>query len=102
MSDPQAWLTWLLGSVIAVAGVYISWQQKRIADIRLLHDLYDRRSKVYIAAKTLLVAMQTNGKVSLDEYFAYRRETADASFCWTPALLSTSTSLESGLWRRTG
>jgi hypothetical protein len=70
----------VFGLVIAGAGVYIAWQQKRIADIRLRHELYDRRFKVYEAAKTLLVAHQTNGKLSGDEYIAYRRGTADAVF----------------------
>ena len=39
-----------------------------------------RYSRVYEAAKTLLVAHLINGKLSGDEYFAYRRGTADAVF----------------------
>ncbi len=80
------WISWaqalgvLFELVIAFAGVCIAWQQKRIAEIRLRHDLYNRRFKVYEAAKTLLVAHQTNGKLSGDDYIAYRRGTADAVF----------------------
>ena len=55
-------------------------RKKRIADIRLRHELYDRRFKVYEAAKTLLVAHLTNGKLSRDYCIAYRRGTADAVF----------------------
>ena len=81
------WISWVqalglpvFGLVIAAASVYIAWQQKRIADIRLRHELYDRRFKVYEAAKALLVAHLTNGKLSEDDYIAYRRGTADAVF----------------------
>ena len=81
------WVSWaqafglpLFGLVIAGASVYIAWQQKRIADIRLRHELYDRRLRVYEAAKTLLVAHLINGKLSDDDYIAYRRGTADAVF----------------------
>jgi hypothetical protein len=70
----------IFGLVIAGASVYIAWQQKRIADIRLRHELYDRRLKVYDAAKSLLVAHLINGKLSGDDYIAYRRGTADAVF----------------------
>jgi hypothetical protein len=70
----------IFGLVIAGASVYIAWQQNRIADIRLRHELYDRRLRVYEAAKTLLVAHLINGKLSGDDYIAYRRGTADAVF----------------------
>src|ERR1700693_3089439 len=86
-SNLPVWIFWaqalglpIFGLVIAGASVYIAWQQKRIADIRLRHELYDRRLKVYEAAKTLLVAHLMNGKLSGDDYFAYRRGTADAVF----------------------
>jgi hypothetical protein len=86
-SGLPVWISWVnalgipvFGLVVAGAGVYIAWQQKRIADIRLRHELYDRRLRVYDAAKTLLVAYLTNAKLSGDDYIAYRRGTADAVF----------------------
>lgn len=86
-SNLPVWVFWaqalglpIFGLVIAGASVYIAWQQKRIADIRLRHELYDRRLRVYEAAKTLLVAHQMNGKLSGDDYIAYLRGTADAVF----------------------
>ena len=72
--------SFICGLVIAGAGVYIAWQQKRIADIRLQGEFYERRFRVYEAAKTLLVAHQTNGKLSEDDFIAYRRGIADAVF----------------------
>jgi hypothetical protein len=89
-----AWALWtqvigvpVFGAIIAVAGIYIAWQQKRLADIRLQNDLYDRRFKVYEAAKTLLVAVQQNGKMSLEEFFAFLRGTSDAAFLLKPDIV---------------
>lgn len=86
-SNLPVWVSWvqalglpIFGLVIAGASVYIAWQQKRIADVRLRHELYDRRLKVYEAAKALLVAHLINGKLSEDDYIAYRRGTADVVF----------------------
>lgn len=80
VSLAQALAVPVFGLVIAAASLYIAWQQKRIADIRLQHELYDRRFNVFVAAKTLLVTHLTNGKLTLEDYFAYRRGTADAVF----------------------
>jgi hypothetical protein len=60
-----------------------AWQQKRLADIRLQNDLYDRRFKIFAAAKKLLVSVQQNGVVSLDEFFAFVGGTSDAVFLLT-------------------
>jgi hypothetical protein len=86
-SDLPDWVVWLQalglpvsGLVISCASVYIAWQQKRIADVRLRHELYDRRFKVYEAAKTLLVAHQESGRISRNDYMAFRRGTSDAVF----------------------
>ena len=67
-------------SIIGVAGAFISWQQWRVADIRLRHDIYPRKFRVYEAAKTLLVMFQDNGKISQEDYFAYLRGITDAEF----------------------
>jgi hypothetical protein len=63
MSDANLpiWALWiqaigipLAGAVIAGVGVYIARQQKRLADIKLQNDLYDRRYKVYETARKFL------------------------------------------------
>jgi hypothetical protein len=81
------WALWIqalglpvCGAIIAGAGVYIGWQQKRLADVRLQNDLYDRRLKIFSAAKKLLVAVQQDGSISLEEYFAFVGGTSDAVF----------------------
>jgi hypothetical protein len=66
--------------VIGAVGAYISRLQWRIAEIRLRHDTYERKFKVYEAAKTLLVVFQFNAKITHDEYFSYLRGVTDAEF----------------------
>jgi hypothetical protein len=89
MSDANlpVWALWIqaigipiTGAVIAGVGVYIARQQKRLADIKLQNDLYDRRYKIYEAVRKFLVEIQTHGNVSLEDFFAFRRGTSDAVF----------------------
>lgn len=67
-------------SIIAVAGVFISWQQWRIAEMRLRHEIYERQFRVYEAAKTLLVVYQFSGEISQNDFLTYLRGTVDADF----------------------
>ena len=85
------WVLWIqalgipaCGIVVALASVYIAWQQKRLADLKLQNDLYDRRLKIFEAAKALLVAVQTSGTLSIDDYFVFVRSTANAVFLLKP------------------
>jgi hypothetical protein len=85
------WVLWIqaigipaCGIVVAFASVFIAWHQKRLADLKLQSDLYDRRLKIFEAAKALLVAVQDNGTLSVDEYFAFIKDTANAVFLLKP------------------
>jgi hypothetical protein len=85
------WVLWIqalgipaCGIVVALASVYIAWQQKRLADLKLQNDLYDRRLIVFEAAKALLVAVQTDGKLSVENYFTFVKDTANAVFLLRP------------------
>jgi hypothetical protein len=55
-------------------------QQARLADIRLQHDLFDRRFAVYAAARALLIEIIQNANVSNDGRNSFVRGTADAVF----------------------
>jgi hypothetical protein len=54
----------VLGVIIAACGVWIAWQQKRIADVHLRHEQYDRKYRVYGSAKGLLVGLQADGQTN--------------------------------------
>jgi hypothetical protein len=66
--------------ILGAVGAFISWQQWRIAEIRLRHDLYERRFRVYMAAKMLLITFQDTGKITQADYFTYVGGIADAEF----------------------
>jgi hypothetical protein len=66
--------------IVGAVGAYISWLQWRIADIRLRHDTYERKLRVYEAAKTLLVVHQFKAKISEEDYFEYLQGITDAEF----------------------
>ena len=56
--------------IVGAVGAFISWQQWRIAEIRLRNDTCERKFRVYEAAKTLLVVFQRAGKFSEEDYVA--------------------------------
>jgi len=58
----------------------ISRWQTSVAKAQLRQNVYDRRFAVYQSAKALLIAFQSNGTLSGDDYMAYRRGTVDAEF----------------------
>jgi hypothetical protein len=84
--------------VASGAAVYVAWkvgqgqlaiggrqadsaeQQAKLADTRLRHDLYDRRFKIYEAARALVIAVFRRVDVSQDDFFAFVAGTADAVF----------------------
>src|SRR5712672_474289 len=89
------WALWIqalglpiFGGIIAAVGQFLGFQQKRLADIRLQNDLYDRRFKIYEAAKTLLVHFQLDGNVQLEDYFAFVRATSESVFLLSPDVVA--------------
>jgi hypothetical protein len=66
--------------IIGVAGTFISYQQWRVAEIRLRHDTMHERQRIYEAAKTLLVEFQHSAKISQEDYFTYLQGTVSAEF----------------------
>jgi hypothetical protein len=76
------WLQYLQAiAVVCIPpiGAWIAWQQMRIADVKLQHDLYDRRFAVYGAARKLLLEIATTRTASV-ALSAYAVATADAIF----------------------
>jgi hypothetical protein len=65
---------------IAAAGVLIAWQQKRLADIRLQNDLFDRRFKIFEAARTLIRRTCHQPNIPFEDFQRFALDTADADF----------------------
>jgi hypothetical protein len=84
------WALWIqalglpiVGAAIAFAGVWIARQQNKLADINLQNVLYDRRYKVYEAARNFLAATQVGG-LPLQKYFDFVSATHEAVFLFKP------------------
>jgi hypothetical protein len=76
-------MTWgisILTAVIAVAGAWIGWQQLQLNRTKLQHDLYDKRFRVYEAARGLLSHVFREGQPSIEEMNKYWLGTSDAVF----------------------
>jgi len=75
-----AYLFALLAPVVAVLGSFIAYRQWRLAQNKLKLDLFDRRLKIYEAAKNLLGSIVTSGKANDDEVFKYMVATREAKW----------------------
>ena len=73
---------------IAAAGITIGYQQKRLADIRLKNDLFERRFKIYHAAIELLRFASNRQNVPVDTMIAYRDGTQTADFFFSSNIQS--------------
>ena len=65
---------------IALAGIVVAWAQLRLADIRLTHDLFDRRYAIYAAARDFIQQLCQRLTVTAEERSAFSYASADAIF----------------------
>jgi hypothetical protein len=65
---------------IAAIGAWLAWQQVQIARIKLQHDLYDRRYRVFDATRKLVLNICVNRTASEEDTSAFRLGTGDAAF----------------------
>ncbi len=54
----------LLTPVIAIVAIYIAYQQYKIGDLRLRHELYERRIKIYKAVQKYLLDVVGGGNTT--------------------------------------
>jgi hypothetical protein len=83
---PQAETGWvdllsaLLVPAIAVVGLFIAFQQYRINQQRLRHELYERRLLVYRSVQKYLSEVIAEGKTSFQKAAVFYSEASEASF----------------------
>lgn len=87
------WISWIqalglpvVGAIIAGSGVFIAYQQKRLADIRLQHDLYDRRFAVYEATKAFIIGAVDDDRMTAKLYLTFKRGTSQNVFLFDATL----------------
>lgn len=94
VADALQWLgtNWLellkamAAPIIALAALRVSRQQVDINASKLRLDLYDRRSGVYAAVKTLLGEFGADAIIKPDSLAQFRRETVQADFLFNDSI----------------
>jgi hypothetical protein len=66
--------------VVAIVGAVIAWGQFSLARMRMQHDLYDRRYKLFDGARTLVAEILMEGRSTNKQILTYLRDTNDAIF----------------------
>lgn len=77
------WLQYLQASAliaIPAIGAWLAWQQVQIARIKLQHDLYDRRYRVFDATRRMLANVCAKGSISGEDLRTFTISTGDAIF----------------------
>jgi hypothetical protein len=80
MPEWVQWLQALAVPTIAAVGAVLAWQQVKIAQTKLRHDLFDRRFKVFEAARLFLARVMASGKMSVPAFNEYTAGVIDAQF----------------------
>ena len=70
----------LLTPFLACIGTYIAWQQYKGNKLKLRHDLYERRFKVYQGLTDLLGFIGREADVHQEQLWAFKKDTADSCF----------------------
>jgi hypothetical protein len=70
----------LLTPTIAVLAAYIAWQQCRTNDLRLKHELFDRRYDLYVKITSYLATILTTGRVEPNSEMQFLRDTKAVDF----------------------
>jgi hypothetical protein len=76
-------VTWRLGKNQVTVGqqqANTAALQAELADVRLQHDLYDRRYKLYESTKTFVLRVCRERAVDTESIFTFVRDTGDAVF----------------------
>src|SRR5438105_2018099 len=78
-----SWLQYLQTvalTAIPFIGAWLAWQQVHIARVKLQHDLFERRYKVFDATRKLLISILVTGTASEEARRAFALDTVDAVF----------------------
>ncbi|HEY2709811.1 MAG TPA: hypothetical protein VGI95_17305 [Caulobacteraceae bacterium] len=71
---------------IAAIGAWIAFQQMQMAAVKLQHDLYDRRYRVFEAARKLLAEVTASTRATDETMRAFLIGTGDAIFLFDDSI----------------
>lgn len=83
MTDPYALIVSIFSAGIALGAMLVARQQKHLAKEKLKHDLFDRRYRVYEAARQF-IGQTSNEKISKEDMLAFHVGTVTAPFLFGP------------------
>ena len=69
----------LLMAILAFVGLYIAWQQRKINELRLKRELFDKRYEIYNSTATIIADVLTYGNLNKGDTMSFLRETKAAS-----------------------
>jgi hypothetical protein len=72
--------------LIGAAAWYLAHRQQRTNELRLKHELFERRYKVYDSLMAFLGRTLQEGKPSTESSFTFLRETNQAQFLFGPEI----------------
>lgn len=70
----------LLTPLIALLAAFIAWQQYKINKLRLRHETYERRVKIYKNVQKFLSEISANGHTKFDRCHEFYSEASEAAF----------------------
>jgi hypothetical protein len=78
----SAFLTLLIGS----AAWYLGFRQQQTNALRLKHELFERRYKIYDTVRFFIGSVLRDGKTSYDACITFLRDTNQAEFLFGPEI----------------
>jgi hypothetical protein len=66
--------------VVAIVGAGIALGQYTLARMRMKHDLYDRRYRIFQASRLFIAEVCQQGSATYDQVLSHHRDTGDAIF----------------------
>ena len=76
----------LLTAIIAGAAAWLTYLQQRTNALRLKHELFERRYKVYESFRSFISGVMQEGKTSTAACLSFLRETNQAEFLFGPEI----------------
>lgn len=77
----------LLTPVIAILGAYIAFQQWRTNSLRLKHELFEKRYKIFEATKTYIGSVLTHGTLNHEDAYKFLTGTKGALFLFDDSIV---------------